>query len=183
MTLPIITQRLILRRFTPADAESILAFLADPAAASAVPEIQATEAGVQRYIRQQNAYEPFEQDRCFDLAIERLAGGQFLGLVTLVRREHRQAEIGWALGAACRGQGYATEAAGALVAYAFEVLNLHRIQAETTLDNASSWRIMERLGMRREGHLRQAEWQGGTWSDLVIYGLLASEWPGPGIAA
>ena len=172
----------MLRRYTSADVPDILAFLADPAAASAVPEIEATETGVQRYIHRQNAYEPFQQDKCFDLAIERLAGGQFLGLVTLVRRKHGQAEIGWALGAAHRGQGYATEAAAALVAYAFGVLDLHRIQAETTLENASSWRVMERLGMRREGHLRQAEWQDGAWSDLVIYGLLASEWPGPGVA-
>jgi RimJ/RimL family protein N-acetyltransferase len=62
------------------------------------------------------------------------------------------------------------------VAYSFATLGLHRIYATTSNVNASSWRVMERLGMRREGQLREAEFRDGQWIDVLIYGLLDREW-------
>jgi RimJ/RimL family protein N-acetyltransferase len=102
-----------------------------------------------------------------------------LGLLTLVRKAHGQAEIGYALGRAHRGRGYATEAARGLLAYAFAELGLHRVQATTSPDNRASWRVMERLGMRREGRLREAAPQGGAWSDVLVYGILGSAFQRP----
>ena len=120
--------------------------------------------------------QPFERDKCFDLAIEQ--AGRVIGLLTLVRRKHRLGELGYALHVAYRGCGYATEAARALVAYAFTSLDLHRIQAATSSHNTGSWRVMERLGMVREGRLKEADFQDGHWVDRFIYGILAREWPG-----
>jgi RimJ/RimL family protein N-acetyltransferase/quercetin dioxygenase-like cupin family protein len=179
MTLQIGTERLILRRFGHADVPDFLAFLSQPSVARAAPEIEATEAGVTRYIDMQNSYEPFEQGKAFDLAIERKSDGKVIGLVTLVRRAHDKAAIGWALGVEYRGQGFATEAARALMDYGFRVLELHRIQATTNSDNGGSWRVMERLGMRLEGRQREAELQDGKWVDILTYGLLADEWQSP----
>jgi RimJ/RimL family protein N-acetyltransferase len=176
MTLPITTEHLILRRYTPDDAQDIVAFASHPSVARATPDFEATDEGVQKYIELQNSYQPFEKDKCFDLAIELKEEGKVIGLLSFVYREHRQGEIGYALGADYRGQGLATEAAGALVSYAFGTLGLHRVQADTSSANPRSWRLMERLGMRREGRLREVEFSDGAWTDKLIYGLLADEW-------
>ena len=176
MGLAITSERLVLRRYTYDDIPDIVAFLAHPSVARATPEIEATVQGIREYVDRQNSYQPFEQDKCFELAIERKTDGRVIGLLSLVRREHQKAEIGWALGTEYRGQGFATEAASALVDYAFDSLGLHRIQAGTELSNSASWGVMERLGMVPEAHLRETTFTDGEWQDSLIYGLLASEW-------
>ncbi len=139
--------------------------------------IEPTEASVRNYLATQTSYQPFEQDKCFDLALERKRDGEVLGLLSLILRDHRKAEIGWSLGVSHRGQGYVTEGARALMTYGFAILGLHRIYATTSNINTSSWRVMERLGMRREAHLREAEFRDGQWIDVLIYGILDREWP------
>lgn len=176
MTLPITTERLILRRFEHRDAEDLLRFASHPSVARIVVELEATEAGVREYIDMKNSYQPFERGKCFDLAIERKDDGRVLGILSLICRDHGQGQIGWALAVDCRGRGYATEAAKALVAYGFNTLGLHRIWADTSAANTASWRLMERIGMRQEGHLREAESRNGEWVDTLIYGLRAEEW-------
>ncbi|MCP4538471.1 MAG: GNAT family N-acetyltransferase [Chloroflexi bacterium] len=176
MSLPIITERLILRSYTYDDIPDIIEFVSHPSVARATPEIGTTESEVGKYIDLQNSYQPFEQDKCFDLAIERKQAVQVIGLLSLVRKEHEQGAIGWALGIDYRGQGYGTEAARALMTFGFDSLGLHRIYATTSSQNIGSWRVMERLRMKREGHLREAELGDGEWLDTLIYGILADEW-------
>ena len=176
MSLPIITERLILRRFTYDDVQDILDFVSHPSVSRIVTEIEATETGVKKYIDLKNTYELFEKDKCFDLAIVRKADSKVIGLVTLIRKNHMQGQIGWALGVDYRSKGYATEAAEALIGYGFNILGLHRIYADTTDRNSASWRVMERLGMRREACLKEAEHRDGRWLDFLTYGILASEW-------
>ncbi|MCW7985138.1 acetyltransferase [Streptomyces platensis subsp. clarensis] len=104
--------------------------------------------------------------------------GTLVGDVTFVwnSREHRQGGIGYVFHPAHTGHGYATEASRALLKLGFEELQLHRIQAELDGRNTASARLLERLGMRREGHLRENEFLDGEWSDEVIYAMLAREW-------
>jgi ribosomal-protein-alanine N-acetyltransferase len=175
--LPIITKRLVLRRYTHDDVKDVLEFASQPSVVRVTSRnIEATEEGIKRYIDLQNSYQPFEKDKVFDLAIERKEDGRVIGLLTLICRYHRQGAIGWALGAEYRGQGYATEAAKALMEYGFRSLGLHRIQADTSSENSDSWRIMERLRMRREAQLRETVYKGGKWLDTYIYGILNDEW-------
>jgi ribosomal-protein-alanine N-acetyltransferase len=176
MSPKIATERLVLRRFTSKDTADLLALVSQPSIAGATPEIEATSSGVKKYIELQNSYEPFELGKCFDLAIERISDSRVLGLVTLVRGDHYGAEIGYALGVEHRGQGYATEAAKGLLAYGFRELRLHRVKAATTSANVASRRVMERLGMREEGRLREAKFSDGEWLDDLYYGILADEW-------
>lgn len=176
MPLPIGTEHLILRRFTQADAPDLAAFIAHASVQRAVPEMEPTEAGIRRYIERQNSYQPFEQDKVFDLGAQTIEDNRLVGLLTLIRKEGGQGAMGWALGVDYRGQGYATEAARALLLYAFASLGLHRIEAEMSSANEPSWRLAERLGMRREGHLRQATVQDGQWLDTFVYGILYDEW-------
>jgi len=175
MSLPIVTERLILRRLSRDDVQDLLEFVSHPSVTSAVPEMEPTESGIHQYIERQLSYQPFEQDKLFDLAIERKKDGKVVGLMTLIWKEHVGA-IGWALGLGFRGQGYAAEAARAMLDYAFASLGLHRIEAETGSLNEPSWRVMEHLGMRREAHLREATIENGQWLDSYLYAILADEW-------
>ena len=88
-----------------------------------------------------------------------------------------QAELGWCLDPAHQGRGYATEAVAALMRLCFEDLGLRRVTANCFADNEQSWRLMERLGMRREVHtLRESLHRSGEWLDGMGYALLADEW-------
>ena len=89
-----------------------------------------------------------------------------------------QAEMGWLLSNQYRGKGIATEAAKAVISFGFEVMGLHRVYAQTNWLNEKSWRLMERLGMRREAHFIQSYRIRGKWEDGYIYAVLADEWRG-----
>lgn len=87
------------------------------------------------------------------------------------------AEIGWCLSPAHEGRGYATEAVRELLAIAFDGLGLRRVTASCFSDNEASWRLMERVGMRREAHhVRDTLHRDGGWHDGFTYALLAEEW-------
>jgi len=83
-------------------------------------------------------------------AVDRLSDGAFLGWCGLVRwnPDHRSASLGFCFADAAWGHGYATEAAGALLRWAFDTLDLNRVQAETDTRNLASARVLEKLGMR-----------------------------------
>ncbi|HYF73982.1 MAG TPA: GNAT family protein [Nocardioides sp.] len=88
-----------------------------------------------------------------------------------------QAELGWTLDPAHAGRGYATEAVRELLRICFEDLGLRRVTALCFADNTASWRLMERVGMRREAHnVRDSLHRSGEWLDGYAYALLADEW-------
>lgn len=88
-----------------------------------------------------------------------------------------QAELGWVLAPAHTGHGYATETVRELLRYCFEELTIHRVVANCFLDNDTSWRLMERVGMRRETHaVRESLHRSGRWLDTVGYAVLDDEW-------
>ena len=88
-----------------------------------------------------------------------------------------QAEIGWCLDPALGGQGYATEAVRELIRIAFEDLGIRRLVALCFADNEPSWRLMERVGMRREQYaVKDSLHRSGEWLDGMTYALLADEW-------
>jgi RimJ/RimL family protein N-acetyltransferase len=88
-----------------------------------------------------------------------------------------QAELGWVLDPAHTGHGYATEAVRELLRYCFEDLGVRRVVASCFLANQSSWRLMERVGMRRETHARRESLhRSGQWLDTLGYAVLADEW-------
>jgi RimJ/RimL family protein N-acetyltransferase len=89
----------------------------------------------------------------------------------------RQAELGWVLDPAFTGHGYATEAARGLLRVCFEDLGIRRVVAGCFVDNDASWRLMERIGMRRESHtVRDGLHRSGRWLDGFTYAVLAEEW-------
>jgi ribosomal-protein-alanine N-acetyltransferase len=88
---------------------------------------------------------------------------------------HQRAELGYWIGVPFWGKGYATEAARAVVAFGFRTLGLHRIFAFHFAENAASGRVLEKIGMRHEGRLREHVKKWDRFIDLENYGLLKSE--------
>ena len=115
------------------------------------------------------------------LAVDRVLNGAFIGWCSLTRWNptYRSASLGYCLDDAAWGHGYATEAAHALLQWAFEALDLNRVQAETDTRNMASARVLEKLGFEREGTLREDCVVDGEVSDSWVYGLLRREWRPP----
>jgi RimJ/RimL family protein N-acetyltransferase len=112
------------------------------------------------------------------LAIDRSPDGVFLGWCVLGRwnPDYRSAALGFCLNEAAWGHGYATEAARAVLQWAFDTLDLNRVQAEVDTRNAASARVLEKLGFLREGTLREDCVVNGEVSDSWVYGLIRREW-------
>ena len=89
-----------------------------------------------------------------------------------------QVEIGFTLASEYQGKGYATEAVSGLLDYVFRGLCKHRVTAITDARNAAAARVLEKVGMRREGHFIQNVWFKGAWGDEYLYALLGHEWRG-----
>src|SRR5215203_7322729 len=89
--------------------------------------------------------------------------------------DHRQAEMGFTFARAQQGRGLAREAAEAVLDYAFGALGLHRVVAVADCENARSVALLERLGMRREGHFVENIWFKGAWGSEYLYALLQKE--------
>ena len=170
---PIQTPRLILRRMSLSDGPAIHRYMSDPVVTRWLPEGLLDEAKAQAFARR-NAGRSWTA-----LAVVERETGELVGhMVFHPWFGHATREIGWAVAADRQGRGYATEAARALIDFAFGPLACHRVIATCQPDNVASWRVMEKLGMRREAHFRQALHQdSGEWWDEYFYALLADEYP------
>jgi RimJ/RimL family protein N-acetyltransferase len=111
--------------------------------------------------------------------------GDFVGNVVLkwLSAEHRSGEVGFSFHPDHHGHGYAGEASRVMLRLGFEGLGLHRIIGRCDGRNKASARVMEKLGMRREAHLRENEFIDGEWCDEYVYAMLAREWTGRGLAS
>src|ERR1700722_7400278 len=112
------------------------------------------------------------------LAVDRVSDGAFIGWCSLTRwnPDYRSASMGYCLDDAAWGHGYATEAGRALLQWAFDTLDINRVQAETDTRNAASARVLQKLGFMREGTLREDCRVNGDVSDSWVFGLLRREW-------
>jgi [ribosomal protein S5]-alanine N-acetyltransferase len=112
------------------------------------------------------------------LAVERSTNGEFIGWCSLTRwnPDYRSASMGYCYDTEAWGHGYGTEAARAVLQWAFDTLDLNRVQAEADTRNAASGRVLEKLGFVREGTLREDCIVNGEVSDSWVYGLLRRDW-------
>lgn len=169
--------RLVLREFSEDDWLTMHRVDADPVVKRYLPSDPLTEEASKESVLwciQQARTVP----RVFyDLAIA-LPSSEAVGWCRLTLRddEVRQGEIPYMLRRDLWGQGLATEVASRLLGFGFKVLELHRIFATCRPANVASWRVLERVGMRREGHLHEHRWMKGAWQDSYLYALLEREW-------
>jgi RimJ/RimL family protein N-acetyltransferase len=170
------TERLILREFCDADWLAVHGYASDAEVVRYQDWGPNSEQQTKEFIAR--TIEAAAQPRSdYTLAVELAQFGVLIGGCGIVLDvEHRSGVIGYSLARQYWGHGYATEAAGALLRFGFESLGLHRICATTDARNTASWRVMEKLGMRREGHFREDLWQRGGWRDSFLYAILECQW-------
>jgi ribosomal-protein-alanine N-acetyltransferase len=175
------TERLILREFAASDAEAVLGYQSDPRylrfyrwESRSLPDVEA-------FVRMFLDWQAATPRRRFQLAIalrgEDGGEGPLVGNcgIRILSAEDREAEFGCELDARHWGQGYATEAGRAMLRFAFDDLGLHRVRAECVADNTASARMLERLGFRPEGRLRENLWMKGRWWDTCLFALLETD--------
>jgi ribosomal-protein-alanine N-acetyltransferase len=123
-------------------------------------------------------HDGFRRQAALKWGIARRTDNQIIGTTTLfnLNFDNRRCEVGYGLDRAEWGKGYMLETLRALLDYAFNVLDLHRIEADVDPRNMNSIRIVEKLGFQREGYLRE-RWQvNGEIQDALFFGLLRPEW-------
>jgi RimJ/RimL family protein N-acetyltransferase len=177
--LPLDTERLRIRAYTPTDLEDLLEMFGREDVSRYLnwePMDRERVAGLLERRLQQASMEKAGEG--LGLVLEERSSGRFVGEVILrwLSEESRQGEIGWSLHPDAQGKGYATEAARELLRLGFEDLGLHRIIAECDPRNDASIRVMERVGMRREAHHLDSAWLKGEWVGSIVYAILEGEW-------
>ena len=176
---PIETERLTLRLMTIRDVDAVHAYhsLADVAEYQLF-EPRDRETVTSKIAAWSEATTLEHNEDYLQLAVVRRDDGQLVGdlYFTLKSVENSTAELGWTLNPHFSGQGYATEGARALLALAFDTMQLHRAMAELDPRNIRSVKLCERLGMRHEAHFVEDMMFKGEWADTGVYAILAREW-------
>ncbi|WP_321905325.1 GNAT family N-acetyltransferase [Paraburkholderia tropica] len=173
----LITARLRVRPLEQTDARAFFAIWSDAQAMryfSFAPMQHAHEAEA----RIEKVLQSAANGEVFVSAIETLDSGEVIGGCDLfhLNSQCRRAEIGFSLQRRHWGKGYMSEAAAAVVDYAFDIAKLHRLEADIDPRNLASARVLERLDFVREGLLRERWIVGDDISDSALYGRLRRDW-------
>ena len=171
------TPRLTLRSLSEPDVADVFAVFSDPVVMrywDSAPMTTLQDA--MRYI--DHIHRGFRRRDLFQWGIADAATDAVIGTCTLTHYSptHQRSELGFALRHVRWGQGLGSEAVTAVIAFAFDSLNLNRIEADVDPRNERSLRLLERLGFQREGYLRQRYYMNGERQDSLLLGLLKSDW-------
>ena len=172
------TSRLSLREYTISDWQAVLAYQTNSEYLEYYPWHKRTSADVQKFVQM---FVDWQQERPrvkFQLAIVLPDQNQLIGSCGIRKKQPKthQAELGYEIAPLYWGQGYATEAAQKMLDFGFEQLDLHRVWASCLVENKASARVLEKLGLRQEGRIRQNRWMKGRYRDTFVYGILKHEW-------
>jgi RimJ/RimL family protein N-acetyltransferase len=178
LTLPIQTERLTLRPLSvDDDLDDHQRLYANPSTVRWLYDEVKDREGARQHLRQIRASDLPEKDGSWmHLAVD--LNGAYLGFVGagLNSTAHRQWEVGFVFLPEGQGRGYATEASRATIDIAFDRGNAHRVIGRLEARNSPSARVLERLGMRREGLLVENEWVKGEWQSELVYAVTEQEW-------
>ena len=173
------TPRLFLRRFRESDVEAFARYRSDPAVAryqgwdAPYPIEQARE-----FVSAMATAQADVPGEWLQFAVARAGDGSLVGDCALAPQAHeaRTVEIGFTIAPEHQGRGYAREAVSLLLRYLFGQLGKHRVTASCDSRNAPSVRVLEAVGMRREGHLVESTWSKGEWTDDLLFAIRGREW-------
>ncbi len=176
LRLPIRTERLTLRELTLEDRAEHARLTGNPDVVRYLYEdVLDAEESLAHLQRRIPARFPDERD-WLNLAVE--IDGRYLGEVGVYLGSivNGHCEVGYVFLPEASGHGYATEATAAMVTFAFDELGAHRVAGRLDARNTASARLLERLGFRHEGTLRENEFVKGEWTDEAIYAITEVEW-------
>ncbi|WP_432407681.1 GNAT family N-acetyltransferase [Wukongibacter sp. M2B1] len=172
------TNRLILRELIETDIEAVHEYASDPVNSKYVPwgpnTLEETEDFVRLYIKYQN-----QRDRVdFELAVIEKCSGKLIGICGLhiSDKENNGGWIGYCINKPYWGKGYGTEIAENLLKLGFRKFELHRIYATCHPSNVASERILQKIGMKKEGYMRKDVRFKGGWRDSLLYAILEDEY-------
>ncbi|MFA1781726.1 GNAT family N-acetyltransferase [Bacillus velezensis] len=165
------TDRLVIRTFEPEDWQDVYAYTSNPNVMKYIPEGVFTEDEARKFVTENSG----EHAGKFPVLLKNektvighIAFFQYFG-------DHTY-EIGWVFHPEYQGKGYASEAARAVLAFGFNKMKLHRIIATCQPENTASHRVMEKIGMRREGFFKKCIPHDNEWWDEYYYAVLEEEW-------
>ena len=175
---PLLTERLLLRPYVADDLDAAAAMHAREDVAAYLPwdalDREKTAARLEKF-----AHPSIEKegDVAIVPALER-DGGAYVGefMLRVHSDLHRHGEVGYIIDPSMAGRGYATEGALEMLRLGFDVRGLHRITGHIDPRNAASAHVLEKCGMRKEGHFLRSFFAHDEWTDEGVYALLEEEW-------
>lgn len=172
------TERLILRDFAKEDWQRVLEYQSDPLYLRYYEWTERTPEAVQEFVGWFLDHQQQTPRIKFQLAVVLKSNNLLIGNCGIRRDEPNslEADIGYELDPRHWNQGYATEATHAIVDFGFSSFGLHRVAAWCVADNIGSAHVLEKLGMRFEGRLREKDHYKGKWWDILMYAILEDEW-------
>jgi RimJ/RimL family protein N-acetyltransferase len=172
------TERLILRELVKDDWQRVFEYQSDPLYLRYYAWTERTPEAVQEFVGWLMDRQKQEPRIKFQLAVTLKSNDLLIGNcgIRMDTTDAFQADIGYEFDPKYWNHGYATEAAHAIVDFGFSRFNLHRVWSWCVADNVGSAHVLEKLGMRREGYLRENEFYRGRWWDTLMYAILAEEW-------
>jgi len=174
------TDRTRLRAKTPDDAEAMFDLRSDPEThllAEDEPMLPISVASIRARL-EKDLEEPNDGTHWVGFAIESVADGRLVGSCSLwgIDSFNRTAHIGISMRKDVRGKGHGRDAVALLCRYGFRMRNMQKIELETLGNNTAMSRVAEACGFTLEGRLRQRAYDGETYQDMLVYGILRSEW-------
>ncbi|MEM7549847.1 MAG: GNAT family N-acetyltransferase [Bacteroidota bacterium] len=173
----LLTERLQLRKLQKSDLSDLHTILSSPQVAKfntigVSDSLETTQNHFQSYFSEDE-----EESKIFGWSIRTLEGEVFLGQIgiNMAPKRYRKAEIHYSILPEHWGKGYATEAVSKIIAYCFNTLNLHRVEAGCAVDNIGSIRVLEKTGMIKEGRGRKILPLSTGWSDNFAFAILEEE--------
>ena len=172
------TERLILREFVRDDWTRVLEYQSDPLYLRYNPWTERTPEAVREFVGWFLTHQKQEPRIKYQLAVILKSNNQLIGNcgIRMEQANALKADIGYELDPQYWNRGYATEAARAIVDFGFRTFGLHPVWSWCVADNVGSAHVLEKLGMRLEGRMRENEYYKGRWWDTLMYAILADEW-------
>ncbi len=170
-------ERVLLRRITDEDLDALFTVFSDPQVMRYWSTPPLVDMNAARELLSE-IHDSARQGTFLKWGIARISDNLLIGTATIYNLDlsNGRAEIGYALGREHWGHGYMNETLNALLGYAFEELNLRRLEADVDPRNAASIRSLERLGFKKEGFLRERWHIAGEIQDALFFGLIKREW-------
>lgn len=172
------TERLILRDFVKDDWHRVLEYQSDPLYLRYYEWTERTPEAAREFVGWFLDHQKQNPRIKYQLAIVLKSNNELIGNcgIRMDTPNALEGDVGYELDPKHWNHGYATEAAHAIVDFGFANFSLHRVWSWCIANNLASAHVLEKLGMRREGHLRENEFYKGRWWDTLMYGILADEW-------
>ena len=173
------SERLIYRKFNEDDFPVLFKWHSDIENMGYRRDGVKTESETRKFMEWIIAEANAEECKNFWFAVVRKEDNKLIG-EAILKDVPEKPEIGWLVHKDYWRQGYGTEIGNALLKLSFEILNLRRIIAACHVDNHASYKLMERIGMRREAHFVKEKPYGNDWCDRFQYAILQDEWKARG---